>query len=242
MVVHQFNRDPLPAGSALASACLPVRLLRVCEPSAHGAAAVEYSLTHLHHVGHKDRRPVHAHDVVDDARQQAPMPRDREHRWLNAYNIQHATCHMPCNVAPGDSCKRYDGCLCRSSPQCGQPGGLAMLCRGAPSPGVPVQMWPARAAPGRPDGAMPTAAATCAQTLNTEKAACNVQQPTRGMRRATPPMQHRTHESGLSLDLPDSCAAKSRTAQREATVRDGEVARRPRRQRHPRVRIHEPHA
>jgi hypothetical protein len=51
---------------------------------------------------------------------------------------------------------------------------------------------------------MPTAAATCAQTLNTEKAACNVQQPTRGMRRATPPMQRRTHEerSGCRLTCP----------------------------------------
>jgi hypothetical protein len=83
-------------GSALAFACLLVRLLRVCEPSAHGAAAVEYSLTHLHYVGHKDRRPVHAHDVVDDARQQAAMPRDRERRWLNAYSIHHDTCYMPC--------------------------------------------------------------------------------------------------------------------------------------------------
>jgi hypothetical protein len=67
---------------------------------------VEY----LDYVRHKDRRPVHAHHIVDDACQQAAMPRDRERRGLNAYTILHATCYMTCNVAPGIQLLAHKDC------------------------------------------------------------------------------------------------------------------------------------
>ena len=71
-----------------------------------------------------------------------------------------------------------------------------------------------------------------------------VQRATTNMRYATSNAPHATSNTRAvcRLDLPDSRSAQCRAAQREATVHDGEVARRPRRQRHARVRLYEPHA
>ena len=94
---------------------LCVRLLRACEPSAHSAAYCCGVLEDLHRVGDKDRRPVHAHDIVDDARQQAAMPRDRERRRLrnsmqqfNSYNVTRG--RTACNVTRGIQLPACNGC------------------------------------------------------------------------------------------------------------------------------------
>jgi hypothetical protein len=61
---------------------------------------------------------------------------------------------------------------------------------------------------------------------------------------ALPSTQDSSHSrrSLSCTDLPDSRAMQRCAAQREAAVHDGEVSRRPRRQRHARVRLDEPHA